>query len=362
MPPRPTVHLKRRHRRKKAHVADRACTYRSQAYAKSHSKGDTMQNITRRNLVKGLAAVAGTSAACALSAGVALADQAAPAGAKVFLHRGYAAAHGDKSFAQVVVATDEAGTIVAANIDEYQFLGTDTDGITPVPNAAGMAASFAEGVTLCSKRDNNDVYSALMADHGGATQPWADSIAAIEAFVAGKSVNDLDGVDTVAGCTLVDVAGYLNAVAAVAQDESLVAQGQGDLDGATLGRANFAAHGSKAFADAVTLVKDGVIVATSIDEFQCMANDTEGLVPVPNSDGAFGENLAEGYTLGSKSLNTASYSAHMAEKAGATEDWLQSMDAIEASVLGQHVDAVSGATLVDARAYAYAAIKAGMNA
>ena len=88
-----------------------------------------MQTITRRNLVKGLAAIAGTTAACTLGAGAALADQAAPAGTKVFLHRGYAAAHGDKSFAQVVVALDEAGTIVAANIDEYQFLGTDTEGI-----------------------------------------------------------------------------------------------------------------------------------------------------------------------------------------------------------------------------------------
>ena len=321
-----------------------------------------MQTITRRNLVKGLAAIAGTTAPCTLGAGAALADQAAPAGAKVFLHRGYAAAHGDKSFAQVVVALDEAGTIIAANIDEYQFLGTDTEGIKPVPNAAGMSGNFAEGVTLCSKRDNDDVYSALMADHGNATQAWSESIAAIEAFVAGKSASDLDGVDTVAGCTLVDTAGYLNAIATVALDDSLVAEGQGDLDGATLGRANFAAHGSKAFADAVTLVKDGVIAASSIDEFQCMASDTEGLIPVPNSDGAFGENLAEGFALGSKSLNTASYSAHMTEKAGATEDWLQSMDAIEASVLGQHVDAITGATLVDARAYAFAAIKAGMNA
>lgn len=321
-----------------------------------------MQTITRRNLVKGMAAIAGTSAACALTAGVALADQAASAGAKVILHRGYVAAHGDKSFAQVVVAVDESGVIVAANLDEYQFLGTDTEGITPIPNAAGMAKSFAEGVTLCSKRDNNDIYSALMADHGGATQTWADSIAAIEAFVVGKSANDLDGVDTVAGCTLADIAGYLGAIATVAQDEGLVTEGQGDLDGATLGRANFAAHGSKAFANAVTLVKDGAIVATSIDEFQCMADDTEGLVPVPNSDGAFGENLADGYALGSKSLNTASYSAHMAEKAGSTEDWLQSMDAIEASLLGQRVDVISGATLVDARAYAFAAIKAGMKA
>ena len=317
-----------------------------------------MQTITRRNLVKSVAAVTGLTAASGLAAGSAFANEAA-GGETVYLHRGYAAAHGDKSFTQIVVALDEAGTIVAASIDEYQFLATDTEGIVPVPNADGMSANFAEGVTLCSKRDNDDVYSALMADHGDATQAWSDSIAAIEAFAAGKTAGDLGGVDTVAGCTLVDTAGYLSAIAAVAQDDSIVAQGQGQLEGAALGRANFAAHGSKAFADAVTLVSNGAVVAASIDEFQCLANDTDNLVGVPNSDGAFGENLAEGYTLGSKTQNNASYSAHMAEAAGATQDWLTSMDAIEASLVGQPVDAISGATLVDARAYAFAAIKAG---
>ncbi len=319
-----------------------------------------METITRRNLVK--AAVAGSAlmAASGIAAQSAQAEQAA--GEKVFLHRGYAAPHGDKSFAQVVVALDEAGSIVAANIDEYQFMDATTEGITPVPNAAGMGANFVEGVTLVSKADNNDVYSALMADHGGATQTWADSIAAIEAFAAGKTAGELEGVDTVAGCTLADAAGYLGAIAAVAQDDTLVAEGTGDLAEATLGRATFAAHGGKSFASAVTLVSAGAIAAASIDEFQCMSADTEGLVPVPNSEGEFGANLVEGMELGSKSLNNASYSAHMAEKAGATQDWLTSIDAVEADLVGQRVDAISGATLVDARAYAFAAVKAGMKA
>lgn len=332
--------------------------------------GSLAESVARRNLIKGALAAAGVAAGAAVasSAGIApagisaaLADEPV-AGDPVHLHRGYAAAHGDKSFAQVVVALDEAGTIVAANVDEYQFMSADTEGIVPVPNAAGMSANFAEGVTLVSKRDNNEAYSAHMAEKAGATQLWGDSMDAIEEFACGKSPAELEGVDTVAGCTLVDAAGYLAAIALVAQDDSLVADGRGMLEGAKLGRANFAAHGSKAFADAVTLVSEGAVVAASIDEFQFMSAETEGLVPVPNSNGAFGENINPDVRLGSKGVNNASYSAHMAEKAGAAQTWGDSIKAVEDSLVGQHVDAISGATLVDARAYAYAAIKGGMNA
>ena len=319
-----------------------------------------MESITRRNLVKAAVAASAIVTASGIATQAAHAEEAA--GEKVYLHRGYAAPHGEKSFAQVVVALDEAGAIVAANIDEYQFMDAATEGISPVPNSEGMGANYVEGVTLVSKTDNDDVYSALMAEHAGATQAWSESIAAIEAFATGKTAGELEGVDTVAGCTLADAAGYLAAIAAVAQDDTLVAEGAGDLAGAALGRANFAAHSGKSFASAVTLVSAGQIVAASIDEFQCMSVDTEGLVPVPNSEGEFGANLVEGMELGSKSLNNGSYSAHMAEKAGATQDWLTSIDAIETDLVGQRVDAISGATLVDARAYAFAAVKAGMKA
>ncbi len=320
-----------------------------------------MESITRRNLVKATVAGSALIAASSIMSRAAHAEQA-EAGQAVSLHRGYVAAHGDKSFTQVVVALDEAGTVLAANIDEYQFMSTDTEGLSPVPNAAGMGANFVEGVTLVSKADNNDAYSAAMTEKGGATQTWLDSIAAIEDFAAGKTVEELDGVDTVAGCTLTSAPDYLAAIAAVAQDDTLVAHGSGDLTEVALGRSTFAAHGGKGFASAVTLVSAGQIVAASIDEFQCMSADTEGLVPVPNSDGAFGENIVEGMELGSKSLNDASYSANMAEKAGATLSWLTSIDAIEDSLVGQRVDAITGATLVDARAYAFAAIKAGSKA
>ena len=42
-------------------------------------------------------------------------------------------AHGDKCFTSVVVATAEDGTILAASVDDYQFMPADSAGITPVP-------------------------------------------------------------------------------------------------------------------------------------------------------------------------------------------------------------------------------------
>ena len=322
-------------------------------------------SIARRSLIQGAVAAAGLAAGAAVvsSAGLSAAFAEEPVeGETVRLHRGYAAPHGDRSFAQIVVALDEAGTIVAANVDEYQFMGVDAEGIVPVPNSEGMGDNFVEGVVLFSKRDNNEAYSAIMAAKSGAAQTWDENMSAVEEFARGKTPAELEGVDAVAGCTLSDCLGYLGAIALVAQDDTLVAEGRGMLEGAMFGRVNYAAHGSKAFANAVTLVGGGAIVAASIDEFQCMSAEMEGLVPVPSSDGTFGENIVEGVELASKRVNDEPYSARIVEKAGATQTWGTSMKAIEASLVGHHVDAISGATLVDARHYAIAAIKGGLNA
>lgn len=129
------------------------------------------------------------------------------------------APHGDKSFGNAVVAV-EGDKIIAASIDEYQYL----DGGTGVPGSEG---GFGEGykdsnVVLGSKLENNDMYSDLMAEKAKSTVALKDNYAAIENFVAGKTVEEVksviesatpgEAIDEVTGATLVDTAGYLQLI------------------------------------------------------------------------------------------------------------------------------------------------------
>jgi hypothetical protein len=339
-------------------------------------------SISRRDFLKGsIIVVAGALSTYALAGCASNAIASSPAATtstsgsqKVTLHRGYVAAHGDKAFTQIVVAVGEDGKIVAANVDDYQFIAKDTAGVVGVPNSnGGFSAGIISGYVLMSKTENDAVYSAMMAK-GGATQNWLKSMSAIEAFAVGKKPSELtavSGTDAVSGATLSSTVDYLAGIAQVAGDATLVTTGTytGASSALKLGRVTAAAHGDKAFASAVTLIQDSTIVATSIDEFQFMASTTEGLVGVPNSNASFGGYYTSGQVLASKSINSTSYSAQMAAKAGATTPWLTSMQAIEQALAGQKIssvsisgpDAVSGATLTDTAAYAKAAVAAAQN-
>lgn len=129
------------------------------------------------------------------------------------------APHGDKSFGNAVVAV-EGDKIIAASIDEYQYL----DGGAGVPGSEG---GFGEGyndsnVVLGSKLENNEMYSGLMTEHAESTVALKDNYAAIENFVAGKTVEEVksviesatpgEAIDEVTGATLVDTAGYLQLI------------------------------------------------------------------------------------------------------------------------------------------------------
>jgi hypothetical protein len=350
-------------------------------------------NMDRRRFISGALATA-AALGVAGAAGSALASEkadtasaessaatapatTAPAGTgTVELHRGYAAVHGEKCFTQVVVAVSD-GTIIGASVDDYQFMDNSAGTVTAVPNSdAGFGENYADAATqLASKSDNHEAYSAHMAEAAGATLDWLTSMEAIEAFAAGQTPDELlsiaeqgingeIGIDTVSGCTLEDTFGYLNAIATVAADDTLVSSGSFDAAGGdmTLSRANIGAHGTKGFTDVVTLAQGGTIVAASIDDFQFMDATTDGLTPVPNSDAGFGENYAEGVALCSKSQNSEAYSAAMASKAGATQSWLASIEAIEAGVVGVpvvntpglDVDTISGSTLTSTTSYAAA--------
>ena len=339
--------------------------------------------FTRRDFLKGSivialgAAGAGVLSSCAganaaaQSGGSAAAAESASEAKNVTLHRGYGAAHGDKCFTRAVVATADDGTILAASIDDYQFMPVDSAGIVGVPNSdAGFAAGYAEGQMLMSKTQNNEAYSAMMVEKAQSTRPWLTSMEAIEDYCVGKKAADLSKVDidAVSGATLVDTPNYLKLVSQIVEDGGITTTGSYTGDGTDVkaGEVNAAAHGDKAFAEAVSLVQGDVLVATSIDEFQFIAVDTKGLVPVPNSDAAFNQGYAEGMVLMSKSVNSDVYSAMMKEKAQATKPWIGSMSSIEAFVAGQKIgevkadgpDAVSGATLIDTAGYVQAAVAA----
>lgn len=133
------------------------------------------------------------------------------------------AAHGAQCFAVITVAV-EGETIVAAYIDEFQVMSGE--GVVGVPNSdAAFGANIVgseDGKVLGSKRVNNEYYSNNMATKAGSTVQLADNYAAIEAFAAGKTIDELTKliagqeaaavVDMVSGATLVDAQGYLNGI------------------------------------------------------------------------------------------------------------------------------------------------------
>ena len=160
--------------------------------------------------------------ACMLLPVAALAEDAAPA---IKLGQVQWAAHGTKCFAVITVAM-EGDKIVAAYIDEYQFMADTSVG---VPNSdQGFGDSYPEGKVLASKRVNSETYSASMAA-AGSTVALADNYAAIEAYVAGMTITELEtaiagfggeataAVDAVSGATLVDTLGYLQGILAAAK-------------------------------------------------------------------------------------------------------------------------------------------------
>lgn len=285
----------------------------------------------------------------------------------------YAGAHGTKCFTQTV-AVVEGDTVVAAFIDDYQFM--DPSATTPVPNSDedfGADYADAEKQKLASKRVNNDFYSNNMKEKANATVKIADSYDAIQEFAAGKTIAEIreaagqdNVVDAVSGATLADTAGYLNAIAdaAEAAQKNAAVAFDGDAKNLKLNMLVGAAHGTKCFTTAAALVDGDEIVLSYIDEFQMMPADNASVTGVPNSDSDFGEGFAEGKVLGSKRVNADYYSNNMKEKANATVRIDDNFDAIQNAVNGltvadaealagkdNAVDAVSGATLADTANY-----------
>ena len=135
------------------------------------------------------------------------------------------APHGEKSFANAVVAV-EGDKIVAASIDEYQYI---EEGITSQGEGSDFAKDYADSKTvLASKLENNDLYSDLMKEKAKSTTSIKDNFEAIENFVAGKTIDEVketisnakegEAIETVSGATLVDTDGYLQLIVDAAEN------------------------------------------------------------------------------------------------------------------------------------------------
>lgn len=140
-----------------------------------------------------------------------------------------------------------------------------------------------------------------------------------------------------------------------------------------MGRAEYAAHGTKCFTVAVVAMSGDKIIGASIDDYQFMSTDVAK--GVPNSDKDFGQNYKDPkMVLASKRANADYYSEHMKEEAKATQRLDKSYDAIEDYVVGKTVaelektlsendkekmvDVVSSSTLADTKGYVTAIVEA----
>ena len=128
-------------------------------------------------------------------------------------------------FNQMADKVFDKDKVVLSYIDEFQVMAADK--ATGVANSTeGLADNVVEGKVLASKRQNSETYSATMAEKAGSTVKFADNLNAIQSFVDGKTITELEETtsktneevtDAVTGATLADTAGYINAVIAAAK-------------------------------------------------------------------------------------------------------------------------------------------------
>ncbi len=155
-------------------------------------------------------------------------EEAAPA---IKLGQVVYAAHGTHCFA-VITAVVQGDVICLAKIDEFQFMGNREDvAAIGVPNADLESENFnvkdengAIKSVLGSKRVNSDLYS-LNMQRAGSTVQIAANYDAIEAYVVGKTIADLEAevapytdenkaeyADAIAGATLTDSVNYVRGI------------------------------------------------------------------------------------------------------------------------------------------------------
>ena len=250
----------------------------------------------------------------------------------------------------------------------------------------GSAEGFGGAVTATLTVDANGTVTDCKLE--GAQETESIGGAALEELSKQVVAANGPAIDGVAGATVTSKA--VRKAVAAALGVELAEEAPADSAAATpaepaaivpleggiqIGQAYAAAHGTKCFTEAVAVVKDDVILAAYLDDFQFTSTDA-GVTAVPNSDSDFAAGYAEGKVLMSKRANADYYSKMMAEKGGSTVALDANFDAIQNFAVGktiseledvaakgaEAVDAVSGATLVDTAGYLSAIVDAAKNA
>lgn len=296
----------------------------------------------------------------------------------VVLKRGYHEAGDTRAFYRVGLVMDK--DIIADVVFDAFTYGDVNSGLTFVP----MAIPEGAEVHLYSKLVNDEAYSKTMKEKAKATKNYGESLQAILDYVKGKTVKDIEDllakseagkpIDAISSSTLSSGYSYLRAIADVAKDpmETKAVEVESGKP-VSLTAAIYGAHGEKSFADTLTVVSEGKIVAASIDEFQYMGKDAKAVPNAAQED--FNKGFPQDMVLASKKQNSDSYSKKMAEKGKSTVSYAENLKAIETFVVGKSVeelttfvqgkekgkpvDEVSGATLVDTVGYLESIIEAG---
>lgn len=248
----------------------------------------------------------------------------------------------------------------------------------------GSADGFGGAVTATLTVDANGTITDCKLE--GAQETESIGSAALEELSKQVVAANGPAIDGVAGATVttkavqkavaaalgVELAEEAPAAAPAPAEPAAIVPVEGGIQ---IGQAYAAAHGTKCFTEAVAVVKDDVILAAYLDDFQFTSADA-GVTAVPNSDADFAAGYAEGKVLMSKRANADYYSKMMAEKGGSTVSLDANFDAIQSFAVGktvseleavaakgsEAVDAVSGATLVDTAGYLSAIVDAAKNA
>ena len=113
----------------------------------------------------------------------------------------------------------EDGKIIAANIDEYQYM--EGKGVPNSDKKFGENYADSKKV-LASKLENNEAYSKQMKDIAKAKHTLRENLNSIEAYVVGKTPEEIKGlvdgnkpgkpVDAISEATLSSTVGYLDEI------------------------------------------------------------------------------------------------------------------------------------------------------
>ncbi|OEF98652.1 hypothetical protein [Desulfuribacillus alkaliarsenatis] len=307
------------------------------------------------------------------------------------LAQSYYDAHGAPTIATAVV---DGNVIAAALIDELYYFTGENDVVFDVSDAGTkFEVKSLPGHVLSSKKTNGEIYGASLANRGGI---YVDQIAAIENFITGKTVAqlqtaydqlDADGAvvaDVVTGATMTDTKRYIKAVMIAANPSLAVGDKLAQpvaLQEVKLGVAFYSAHdGGMAHAAAV-VDADEKIVAVYMDEL-FPRNIEQGYVGLPAVDNErrWTNYLVDPkFVLASKKYPTNSdlYGAAM-ERAGSTVLPADNLAKIEQFALGKtitelnealasesiqaDIQAATGATFVDNGGYLKTIVLAAENA